>query len=220
MEILLYTEDPAIELRLRAALAQNYTLRQITSSRQLAAALLAAIATAIMLDGKSADTEGLCLWLHNSVECPIFVIAAGDEAAERVRFLRAGADDVLAPACQCVEIIARLQAKLRRTAANQARYTSGRSSQIVPRPILIRGLELHLSPTELHLLAALQSHVGTFVSTDELLQEIWGTGAQPGSLRYHILQLRRRLSDIQDTLRIENRRGRGYRLVVQPDALC
>src|SRR5262245_10945543 len=113
MEILLYTKDPAIELRLRAALAQSYTVRQITSRRQLAAALAAVIATAIVLDGKEADAEGLCLRLHTITECPIFVIAAGDEAAERVRFLHAGADDVLTPACQCIEIIARLQAKLR-----------------------------------------------------------------------------------------------------------
>ncbi|HEX9438065.1 MAG TPA: response regulator [Roseiflexaceae bacterium] len=121
MDVLVYSGDGELVEALREALGDEYRVRSAPTERQLQSAFASGRAGAVILDGKAPRVAAMCLWLRMGAEVPIVAIAAGDQVAERVRLLRAGADDVLKRSFQPAELVARLNAKLRRTELEQRR---------------------------------------------------------------------------------------------------
>jgi two-component system, OmpR family, KDP operon response regulator KdpE len=173
---------------------------------------------AAILDLVLPDIDGveLCRRLREWTAIPVIVLSAvGDEDA-KVRALAAGADDYVTKPFGPRELIARLQANLRRTepAAEEAVISvDGLEVDLARRTVRRDGEEIHLTPTEFDLLRQLARNQGRLLTHRELLVSVWGGGYGDDTqvLRAHIANLRRKIEPEDGPRYIRTDPGVGYR---------
>jgi DNA-binding response OmpR family regulator len=151
---------------------------------------------------------------------PILLVTARSGEADKVRGLRFGADDYITKPLSFPELIARVEAALRRsTAASEPPTRRLRHRELTidldDHRVYFKGEEVRLTPTEFRLLAYLVEHAGQLVTHRQVLQAVWGAGysGDVHLLRMTIRNLRTKL----DTLApgqsyIATEYGLGYRL--------
>jgi len=150
---------------------------------------------------------------------PIIMVTARTHEEERLRGFEAGADDYITKPFSARELLARVQAVLRRTRVpveGAGRLTLGDVTLDLA-AMEVTGPEgpVHLSPTELRLLVALARHPGHAMTHTDLLREVWGPqfSDQVDSLRTYIRYLRKKLEpDPANPRYIVTVPGVGYRL--------
>jgi two-component system response regulator QseB len=170
---------------------------------------------AVILDIGLPDTNGLellALWRQNGISLPVLILTARDAIPEKVTGLRAGADDYLTKPFDLNELVARLEALLRRTNVdNSDRLRVGKLS-CDPRSaeVWIEDKLISLSRREYILLEALMRHPGQLLTSQQLEDRLygWNEGVESNAVAVHIHHLRRKIG--QDL--IETLRGLGYRL--------
>jgi DNA-binding response OmpR family regulator len=151
-------------------------------------------------------------------DLPVLLLTAHGAEAEKVRGLRAGADDYLTKPYGNAELVARVHALLRRSAAAAPPpdvYDDG-LMRLDPnaRTVLVDGADVRLSPTEFRLLAVLARNSGQVLTPAQLLDRVWGdpTGIGPERVKFAVLRLRRRLGWADpESSPIQSVRGIGYR---------
>ena len=131
-------------------------------------------------------------------EMPILVLSAVGEEEQKVRALEAGADDYITKPFGARELVARLQAALRRSAPAEdepAIVVEGLEIDLAARAVRRDGEPIHLTPIEFDLLRVLVRNRGRLMTHRALLAEVWGPGyvddIQP--LRTHIARLRAKI---------------------------
>jgi two-component system KDP operon response regulator KdpE len=173
---------------------------------------------AAIIDLVLPDIDGveLCRRLREWTEMPLIVLSAvGDEEA-KVRALAAGADDYVTKPFGPRELIARLQANLRRVEPEpeQATIASGKLEiDLASRTVRRAGAEVHLTPTEFDLLRLLARNRGRLMTHRDLLVAVWGPGygSDTQVLRAHIANLRRKIESDDAPKLIRTDPGVGYR---------
>jgi two-component system, OmpR family, KDP operon response regulator KdpE len=176
---------------------------------------------AAIIDLLLPDIDGieLCRRLREWTQMPLIVLSAvGDEDA-KVRALAAGADDYVTKPFGPRELIARLQANLRRIAPGpeDARVrVEGLEVDLARRTVEVDGHEVHLTPTEFDLLRQLVRNRGRLMTHRELLVSVWGQGYGEDTqvLRAHIANLRRKIEPPEGRRYIRTDPGVGYRFAV------
>jgi len=158
-------------------------------------------------------------------EAPVLMLTARGQEADKVRGLRAGADDYLTKPFGSAEFIARVQALLRRSAGAEKEtaevYDDGTVRvNFAAHEVAVAGVPVELTATEYRLLAVLVRHRGQVLSPVKLLELVWSDpfGIGPDRVKYSVMRLRRKLGPAEgaDSL-IEAVRGFGYRYrAVQP----
>ncbi|HEY6248934.1 MAG TPA: response regulator transcription factor [Candidatus Angelobacter sp.] len=154
---------------------------------------------------------------------PILVLTAKGEEADKVRGLRMGADDYVTKPFGLLELLARVEALLRRTQAGRASGSEALSIQrfgaieVDPAARTVhRGTQVvDLSPKEFDLLLALLRARGAVVARLQLMREVWGYSAAVVSrtVDTHIAELRRKLEENPASPRhILTVRKTGYRI--------
>ncbi|GGS86305.1 transcriptional regulatory protein AfsQ1 [Planobispora rosea] len=150
-------------------------------------------------------------------DLPILILTGRGQEREKVRGLRAGADDYLVKPFSRAELTARVEALLRRAgAASWAEdvYDDG-VVRVEPatRTVFVEDQDVHLTPTEFRLLNTLVRHAGNVLSSSQLLSLVWDdpTGLSPERVKFAILRLRRRIGGDLANSPIEAVRGVGYR---------
>jgi two-component system KDP operon response regulator KdpE len=155
----------------------------------------AAIIDLILPDG---DGVEVCARLREWSDMPILVLSAVGEEAEKVRALNAGADDYVTKPFSPGELVARLNAALRRSqgaGSDPVIAVDGleidRAAHVVRRD----GAEVHLTKTEFELLRVLAANRGRLMTHRALLTEVWGAGYEDDKqvLRAHMANLRRKI---------------------------
>jgi len=173
---------------------------------------------AAIIDLLLPDMDGveLCRRLREWTEIPLIVLSAvGDEDA-KVRALSAGADDYVTKPFGPRELVARLQANLRRIAPDpeeaQVRV-DGLEVDLARRTVRVEGEEVHLTPTEFDLLRQLVRNRGRLLTHRDLLVSVWGPGYGDDTqvLRAHIANLRRKIEPPEGRRYIRTDPGVGYR---------
>ena len=147
---------------------------------------------------------------------PVILLTARGSEDDRVRGLKLGADDYVVKPFSARELLARVEAVMRRAnpqPAAVARVTLHDAViDLARRDVTYPdGTHAELSETEAAVLAFLLQHRDRAVSREELLARIWGLGAageQTRAIDMHVLRLRAKLRDAES---IETVRGRGYR---------
>jgi two-component system KDP operon response regulator KdpE len=160
-------------------------------------------------------TERLREWS----EMPIIVLSAVGEEEAKVRALAAGADDYVTKPFGPPELIARLQAALRRAPGGEEEPSveiGGLSVDLAAHTVRRDGEEIHLTPTEFRLLRALARNRGRLMTHRALLTEVWGPAwaEDTATLRTHVANLRRKLEPSGSERLIRTDPGVGYRIAV------
>jgi DNA-binding response OmpR family regulator len=154
-------------------------------------------------------------------QMPILILTARGEEADKVRGLRLGADDYVTKPFGVLELLARVEALLRRTAPLGGDGTGPPERfgavEVIPasRTVLRDGRAVALTPKEFDLLLALVRRRGAVASRMELLTEVWGYSAAVLSrtVDTHVAELRRKLeADPAAPDHILTVRKAGYRL--------
>jgi DNA-binding response OmpR family regulator len=151
---------------------------------------------------------------------PVLILTARGEEADKVRGLRLGADDYVTKPFGVLELLARVEALLRRTAPpGDGAGPPERFGviEVIPasRSVLKSGKPVPLTPKEFDLLLALIHRQGAVATRMELLTEVWGYSAAVLSrtVDTHVAELRRKLeSDPAAPKHILTVRKAGYRL--------
>jgi DNA-binding response OmpR family regulator len=151
-------------------------------------------------------------------DVPVVMLTASGEELDRVRGLRGGADDYVTKPFGRQELLARVEALLRR-AGGRAKVTERYGDELVEvdfaqHTVRVRGRELRLTPLEFRLLAAFVGHPGQLLSRDQLLELAWGDPAERAGheVKIYVGYLRRKLDQAAAAgSAIETVRGFGYR---------
>jgi DNA-binding response OmpR family regulator len=151
-------------------------------------------------------------------DVPVLMLTARAEELEKVRGLRAGADDYVTKPFGRQELLARVDATLRRgRSAPQAQETYADDFVTVDfaqRRVTAGGVELALTPLEFRLLGAFVRNQNQVLSHDQLLELAWGDArsADRDQVKLYVGYLRRKLgTGVGDESPIETVRGFGYR---------
>jgi two-component system KDP operon response regulator KdpE len=176
----------------------------------------AAILDLVLPDG---DGVEVCREIRRWSQMPIIVLSAVGEEDAKVRALEAGADDYVTKPFGARELVARLEAALRRVQGrpDEPRITAdGLELDLAARTVRRDGREVHLTPIEFRLLETLARNRGRLMTHRALLVEVWGPeyAEDVTVLRGHIANLRRKIEPGgRDTVHryIRTDAGVGYR---------
>ena len=173
----------------------------------------------VILDIMLPRLDGLSFlrWLRKRASrLPVLILSARGREEEKVEGLRAGADDYLAKPFGLGELLARVEALLRRTRADEKEIVVGDLRlDLERRKVFVRRREIPLSRKEIEVLAVLARHRDRPVTREEILRAVWGHFASSAgrAVDFHILNLRRKLeTDPRAPRRILTRHGHGYQL--------
>ena len=146
------------------------------------------------------DIDGVevCRRLREFSEMPILVLSAVGEEEAKVRALEAGADDYVTKPFGPRELVARVQAALRRATSDPPEAViraEGLEIDLGARVVRRDGEEVHLTPTEFDLLRVLARNRGRLMTHRDLLTSVWGAayGDDTQVLRAHVANLRRKI---------------------------
>ena len=151
-------------------------------------------------------------------DVPVLILSGRATEVDKVRGLRAGADDYVAKPFGRQELLARVQALLRRS-GGKAEVTESYADDFVQidyaqRKVVVDGREVQLTPLEFKLLSAFVQHPNQVLSRDQLLEIVWGDpyGVSGDQVKLYVGYLRKKLRpDASDTAPVETVRGFGYR---------
>jgi DNA-binding response OmpR family regulator len=138
------------------------------------------------------------------LDMPVLILTARGEEADKVRGLRVGADDYVTKPFGLMELLARVEALLRRraraastAAARETVRFADMEIDVGARVVRRGGREVSLSPKEFELLLALVRRQGAVASRIDLLREVWDYDASVLSrtVDAHVKELRRKLED-------------------------
>ena len=149
------------------------------------------------------------------VDLPVIILSARGDVADRVRGLETGADDYLPKPFAFSELLARIQALLRRSGGGTeaTRLTVGDLTlDLVSREVFRAGQKIDLQPLELSLLAYLMRNAGRVVSKTMIMEHVWGYDFDPGTnvVEARISRLREKMDRGFDRKLIHTIRGVGY----------
>ncbi|MEN0067136.1 MAG: response regulator transcription factor [Myxococcota bacterium] len=178
----------------------------------------------VMLPGL--DGIGVLRGLRATSQVPVIMLTARGDDVDRIVGLELGADDYLPKPFNARELVARLQAVLRRThgpppTSGQTLRAGGLVVDPDRRQVILDGVSIELTTTEFEILRVLVERAGRVVPRDRLMELARGEdyASFDRSVDVHISHLRRKLGEDSRTPRfIKTVRGVGYSVPQRPDA--
>lgn len=220
MSCALVIEDDEVTAEIITAELQRhgFSSKWAATGRDGLALAIAGGFDAITLDRMLPDFDGLTIvsTLRSlGIQTPVLMISALSDVDERVQGLRAGGDDYLTKPFSAIEMVARLDALLRRTSADTSRpqlCCGNLQLDLVEHKLTRNDEHILLLPTEFKLLNYLMRNAGQLVTRTMLFEEVWGYHFDPGTniIDVHIGRLRKKLEGDEGTPVIHTIRGAGY----------
>lgn len=218
--ILLIEDEPGLRMTLGDRLAsEGYEVESAADGDSGEAAAIARPFDLVILDIMLPRRNGfdLCRDLRKAgMDWPLLMLTARDQTADKVRGLKTGADDYVTKPFEMSELLARIEALLRRvpTAALEV-YRFGDVKVDLRRTEVVRdGKPVTLSAKEFQLLRYFVEHQEETLSRERLLSDVWGYERAPSTrtVDVHVAWLRQKLEDDpKDPQRILTVYGFGYR---------
>jgi two-component system, OmpR family, KDP operon response regulator KdpE len=222
--VLIVEDEPALLRALRINLrARGYAVATASAGREALAEARRHPPDVVLLDLGLPDLDGgeVIRELRGWSRAPVIVLSGRAGSGDKICALDAGADDYVTKPFDMEELLARLRAALRRgdgsppaTAFRIGGHEIDLGAHAVTGPGPADGEPLHLTPTEWRLLEILLHAPGQLVSSDRLLNQVWGPGFERSThyLRFHMAGLRRKLEDDPHRPRhLLTEPGMGYR---------
>ena len=207
----------ALKVILREA---GYEVLTAASMEEALDALALSTVDAAIVDVVLPDGDGieLCRRLREWSDMPVIVLSALGEEEYKIRALRAGADDYVTKPFSPPELLARLEAVLRRASPEpeESVFTAGGLEVDLAAHVVRRdGEEIHLTRTEFELLRVFVRNRGRLLTHRALLSEVWGPSYAEDTqiLRTHIARLRGKIEPREGARRsyIHTEAGMGFR---------
>ncbi len=221
LRILVIDDDADIRLLLRELLERaGYTVDDAEDGKTGLRHLFATAPSLVILDVTMPELDGYQTLerIRDLSEVPVLMLTARTQELEKVRGLSAGADDYVAKPFGRQELLARVQALLRRTGGKteviEAYSDDFTQIDYAQRQVKVQGRDVQLTPLEFKLLAAFVQNPNQVLSRDQLLDLVWGDpyGVSGDQVKLYVGYLRRKLvPDAPESAPIETVRGFGYR---------
>jgi DNA-binding response OmpR family regulator len=155
-------------------------------------------------------------------DVPVLMLTAKGAELDKVHALRSGADDYVTKPFGRQELVARVEALLRRPVRDD-----GSDHEVMSDPLLtidfsqarvtVSGKEISLTPLEFRLLAAFVRHPNQVLKQEQLSELVWGaSGASRDQVKLYVGYLRRKLRDAAGVEPVQTVRGFGYRYRPEP----
>jgi two-component system copper resistance phosphate regulon response regulator CusR len=217
MRVLVVDDDPEFRSKIRRGLEESgMECTAVQDSDEAARALATgavydAILLEVMLPGRSGWK-----WLEElrrgGSETPVIFVTARHEVEERVKGLRLGADDYIVKPFDFNELLARIEAVVRRRQASPIVEAGELRIDLGRRIVERSGVRIEMSPREFAVLQALVEARGKTLSRAELLEGVWGIAFDPGTnvVDVVVARLRRKLGGPAQRT-IQTIVGEGYR---------
>lgn len=176
----------------------------------------------VILDRMLPELDGISIlktMRSNKVQTPVLLLSALGQTDHRVEGLRAGADDYLTKPFVFSELLARLEAILRRSASSPTDETTLTVQDLtldLMSRIATRGTrKIELQPREFQILEYLMRTAGRIVTRTMLLESVWDYHFDPQTnvIDVHISRLRKKIDQTGESPLIQTIRGAGYRMV-------
>jgi two-component system KDP operon response regulator KdpE len=200
MDVLVIDDEPQIRRALRIGLERNGHQVALAASGEEGLDMAASQAFAIVvLDLAMPGLDGLevCRQLRAWSRVPIIMLSVRENEKDKINALDAGADDYLTKPFSLEELLARMRAVLRRAQGDGEPgppvFRAGDLSiDFAHRRVVLRGRDVHLTPTEYELLKFMAQHPDRVLTHRHLLSTIWGSDHVDDvhTLRVHIANLR------------------------------
>ena len=219
--VLLVDDEENLRSMLEAALRHNgFDVASAANGRDALVAVANDQPDAIVLDVMLPDLDGfeVCRRLRaEGARTPVLFLTARDATDDKVRGLTLGGDDYLVKPFSLDELVARVQALLRRAGLTREDHSVLRCADLEmdddAHQVTRAGIEVSLSPTEYNLLRYLLLNEGRVLSKAQILDHVWqyDFGGDGGVVETYIGYLRRKVDDVEPRL-IQTIRGVGYTL--------
>jgi DNA-binding response OmpR family regulator len=219
--VLVVDDDEDIRLLLRELLERaGYTVDEAETGRGALRHLFSNTPALVILDVTMPDMDGYQTLerIRDLSDVPVMMLTARTQELEKVRGLSAGADDYVAKPFGRQELLARVQALLRRSGGKtevlEAYADSFVQIDYQQRRVVVDEREVQLTPLEFRLLSAFVQNPNQVLSRDQLLELVWGDpyGVSGDQVKLYVGYLRRKLApETPDAAPIETVRGFGYR---------
>jgi DNA-binding response OmpR family regulator len=221
LRILVIDDDADIRLLLRELLERaGYTVDDAEDGKTGLRHLFSNAPALIILDVTMPEMDGYQTLerIRDLSEVPVLMLTARTQELEKVRGLSAGADDYVAKPFGRQELLARVQALLRRSGGKteiiEAYADDFVQIDYAQRQVTVQGRGVQLTPLEFKLLAAFVQNPNQVLSRDQLLDLVWGDpyGVSGDQVKLYVGYLRRKLvPDAPESAPVETVRGFGYR---------
>lgn len=204
--ILVVDDEPRYLRLIRFNLeAEGYQVTCAATGEEALSALAVKVPDLVILDIMLPGQDGfeVCARIREVSTVPIIVLTARGAEEDKVKGLRLGADDYVVKPFSAQELLARVDAVLRRARVTEvprgaASFAVGDLRvDFLTRRVRVKDQEVRLSPTEYRLLHYLVANAGKTVTQDELLEKVWGPGYRGDHevLRVTVWRLRQKLED-------------------------
>src|SRR5437588_2404976 len=216
--LLLLEDDPQLQdVLVRSLGGEGFEARAVGTAHELLERVTADMPDAFVIDIGLPDADGrdVCQALRaQGIGAPVLFLTARDTLIDRLSGFSAGGDDYLVKPFDIEELVARLQALLRRAGADSRIQAGGLELDPSERTVRAQGATASLTPTEFRLLATLAAGRGKPLTRLELVRAAWPHGAivHDNTLDVYMARLRRKLRSLPETPEIATVHGTGYRL--------
>src|ERR1700681_1955709 len=219
--VLVVDDDEDIRTLVRELLERaGYTVDEAEDGRTALRHLFETPPALVILDVTMPEMDGYQTLerIRDLSDVPVIMLTARTQELERVRGLSSGADDYVPKPFGRQELLARVQALLRRSGGkaevNESYHDGFVEIDYPQRRVVVDDREVQLTPLEFKLLSVFVQHPSQVLSRDQLLELVWGDpyGVSGDQVKLYVGYLRKKLvPDSPDTTPIETVRGFGYR---------
>jgi len=219
MKILIVEDDRAASDYLAKALAEKgYVVDQVRDGMEGLVRASKEPYDALLVDRMVPSLDGLAMietLRKAGKDTPVLIVSALGDVDERVRGLRAGGDDYLVKPYAMAELLARLEALLRRHSGTRTitkLVVADLELDLLARRVTRAGTEIPLQAREFKLLEFLMRHAGQVVTRTMMLESVWDYHFDPQTnvIDVHISRLRKKIDRAFDRPLIHTVHGAGY----------
>ena len=219
--VLVVDDDADIRLLLEELLrGAGYAVKTAPDGRAALRAFHEGPSDLIILDLSLPELDGFETLerIRDISDVPVMLLTARSGEIDKVRGFRSGADDYVVKPFGRQELLARIEALLRRAPEPRhlEHYSDGALSIDHRRRLVVcRGLPVRLTPLEFRLLVTFVEHAGNVLSSDQLVEHVWGHPAAVSrdQVKLYVSYLRKKLGQADGFEPIQTVRGFGYRYV-------
>jgi two-component system, OmpR family, phosphate regulon response regulator PhoB len=218
--VLVVDDDDDVRMMVSTYLAlDGYRAQEANSAAAAVESIRHGRPDLVLLDVMMPGRDGLDLLaeLRRAGDLPVIMVTARGGEADRVMGLRLGADDYIVKPFSPAELVARIDAVLRRRIAASPSATlefEGLSLDPTTRTLTVRGKVVATTAKEFDLLAFLASSPSQVFTRDQLLDKVWGSSSEwqdPGTVTEHVRRVRLTIEeDPGNPRKIRTVRGVGY----------